>query len=124
MVTQNSHCKCGIFSQLHCETSRISHSNPTLHAQDINFRLDFAELFPRLTHLCVAGSQFGRLDFFDAIKSLAELLWVNLWGTLVAETHVQRDEQDNLVSMLSTSTMGDIQLASRINVVFEPCRLQ
>ena len=96
----------------------------TLHAQDINYRLDFADLFPRLTHLCVAGSQFGRLDFFDAIKSLADLLWVNLYGTLVAETHVLRDEEDNLVSKLSTSTMGDIQLASRISVVFEPCRWQ
>lgn len=90
--------------------------------QDINYRLDFAELFPKLTHLCAAGSQFGRLDFFDAIKSLAELLWVNLWGTLVAETHIRREE-DTLVSKLE-STFGDIHLASRIQVVFEPCRRQ
>ena len=89
--------------------------------QDINYKLDFAELFPKLTHLCVAGSQFGRLDFFDAIKSLAELQWVNLWGTLVAETHIRREEEDNLVFKLE-STVGDIHLASRIQVVFEPCQ--
>ena len=91
--------------------------------QDINYRLDFAELFPKLTDLCVAGGQFGRLDFFDAIKSLADLAWVNLWGTLVAETHIRREEGDNLVSKLE-STVGDIRLASRIQVVFEPCHRQ
>ena len=91
--------------------------------QDINYRLDFAELFPKLSHLCVAGSSFGRLDFFDAIKSLRELEWVNLWGTLVAESHVQRDGEDGRVSGLQT-TNGDIRLASRIQVVFELCQTQ
>ena len=56
-------------------------------------------------------------------KSLRELEWVNLWGTLVAESHIQRDGEDGRVSGLQT-TNGDIRLASRIQVVFELCQTQ